>query len=195
MTTTRLTPIDCKVPVRKWVLISSPSRWSQKWPRTRVIVYSPMLYIPKEASHVPVKRVSRDEEDTVSFLPRGDIEKDSGKIYDEIKVSRASSFVDAHGVAIVDGPDDRLRFSRGHRFWIHVGCKTEDYQKMGTVPVINLETLEAGIISASHVCVRTFGHLIYHVLACLRSMSPSTFPTVLVLFVRCLHSLDEKRVC
>lgn len=124
-----------------------------------MIVYSPMFPIPKDASLVPVKR-SRDEENSVCFLPKGDIEKDSSRIYEKMQISRAPLFVDAHGVAIMDGFDDGFRFSRGDRFWIHIGCNTEHYKMTGTVPVINLETFEEGTIDAQNVCVRVIDFLI-----------------------------------
>lgn len=48
------------------------------------------------------------------------IEKDSSKIYQKVHVSRATSFVDAHGIAIVDSAlDDELKYKRGDLFVRH----------------------------------------------------------------------------
>ena len=152
MTTTQLKPFDCKVEVRKCVLIANPSRWKQKGPR--VIVYSP-IHVPTATSLVPVKRFSRGEEDTVCFMPRGDIEKRTSKIYEKLEVSIASMFIHAHGMAIVDGLNDGFQFSKMDMFWIHIGSDIEHYKTTSTVPVINLRTFEEGVVDAEHVCVST----------------------------------------
>jgi hypothetical protein len=121
MTATQVEIIDCKVEVRKWVLVRNPSRWKQKG--QRVIVYSPMLHIPKEVSHVPVKRFSHDEDNSVCFMPKCDIEKNSSKIYERMQVGRAPSFIDAHGIAIANNsPSDGFRYRRGDRFVSYNGC-------------------------------------------------------------------------
>jgi hypothetical protein len=49
--------LHCKVKVRKYVLVSDPTRWKRKG--ERIVVQSPMLDIPKSVSHVPVKRYVR----------------------------------------------------------------------------------------------------------------------------------------
>lgn len=156
---TMATMLDCRIEVRQWVLISSPSRWGQKG--QRVTAYSPMFPIPNDVSHVPVKRCSKDEEDSVCFLPKTDIEKDSSKIYRKMRINPKPLFVDAHGVAIVDGLEDGFKFSRGDKFWIYIGSNTKHYNMAGMVPVINLTsgTFEEGSISAEHVCVRTIDSL------------------------------------
>ena len=39
-------------------------------------------------------------------MPKGDIEKESSKIYEKFQVDASMSVVDAHGVAMVDGLED-----------------------------------------------------------------------------------------
>lgn len=140
--------LDCKVQVRKYVLISKPSRWHQKG--ERVVVQSPMLNISKTVLEVPVRRYNGLEQNSVCFLPRQDIEKDTSSIYDKAKVSTAPSWVDAHGAALFDSsPYDDFSYLRGHQFWICLGPNTGCGD---TVPVINLRTCEKGNIRVDQVC-------------------------------------------
>lgn len=149
MSSTEGDPINCTVAIRKYVLVSKPSRWRQKSPR--VVVQSPMLTISKTVLEVPVRRFNGEEENVVCFLPKQDIEKDTSSIYEKEKVSKGTSWVDAHGVALFDStPSDNFMYCRGHRFWICIGTNTNGYDTR--VPVINLETSEKGDIDIDQVC-------------------------------------------
>lgn len=149
MSSTEVDTIDCKVAVRKYVLVSQPSRWKQK--SQRVVVQSPMLNISKTILEVPVRRFNGEEENSVCFLPKQDIEKDTSSIYEKAQVSKATSWVDAHGVALFDStPSDDFMYYRGHRFWICIGTNTSGYYT--SVPVINLQTCEKGDIENGQVC-------------------------------------------
>jgi hypothetical protein len=140
---------DCKVEVRKYVLVSQPSRWKQKG--ERVVVQSPMLKISKTVLDVPVKRFNGEEDNSVCFIPKQDIEKDSNSIYNNAKVSTATKRVDAHGVALFDSsPYDKIAYARGDTFWICIGVNTNGYGE--TVPVINLQTSHKGDIGIDQVC-------------------------------------------
>lgn len=148
MSSNQVDMLDCKVEVRKYVLISQPSRWRQKG--ERVVVQSPMLQLPKTVLVVPVKRFNGAEQNSVLFLPRQDIEKDTSSIYDKAKVSTSTSWVDAHGVALFDSsPHDNFAYRRGHQFWIYVDA---DIPYDDCVPVINLRTYEQGDIRIDQVC-------------------------------------------
>ncbi|KAH7342369.1 hypothetical protein BKA65DRAFT_290646 [Rhexocercosporidium sp. MPI-PUGE-AT-0058] len=149
MSTSQLDTKDCKVEVRKYVLVSQPSRWHQKG--QRVVVQSPMLNIPKDVSFVPVKRFNGEEQNLVCFLPRTDIERDSNDAYQRLHVSRTPSSIEAHGTAICDGdPSDDFLYIQNDRFWIHVNSSTDGYNDK--VPVINLRTYQSGAIPVDHVC-------------------------------------------
>jgi hypothetical protein len=149
MSSTEVDTIDCTVPIRKYVLVSKPSRWKQK--SQRVVVQSPMLTISKTVLEVPVRRFNGEEENVVCFLPKQDIEKDTSSIYEKEQVSKVTSMVDAHGVALFDStPPDDFMYCRGHRFWICIGTNWSGYDK--SVPVINLDTYEKGDIEIDQVC-------------------------------------------
>ncbi|KAE8443449.1 hypothetical protein EG329_001846 [Mollisiaceae sp. DMI_Dod_QoI] len=141
--------LDCRVRVRKYVLIAQPTRWRQK--SERVVVQSPMLDIPSTITQVPVKRYHGEEQNCVCFIPRTDIEKDASNIYEKSQVSRATFTVIAHGVAIIDSsPSDDLKYLYGDTFWISIGANTNGYEE--SVPVINLRTRQSGIIQVDRVC-------------------------------------------
>ncbi|KAH8601648.1 hypothetical protein B0O99DRAFT_501216, partial [Bisporella sp. PMI_857] len=134
-------PLDCKVSVRKYVLVSRPSKWSQK--SCRVVVQSPVLNIRNTDTEIPVKRFSGEDDNSVCYLLRQDIERDASHIYDKECVSKAEVRIDAHGVAISDSvSSEELAYKRGDKFWIYVGSSTSQYTT--TVPVINLRTRESG---------------------------------------------------
>ncbi|KAH9223233.1 hypothetical protein DL95DRAFT_353302 [Leptodontidium sp. 2 PMI_412] len=147
--TSKLEAKDCKVEVRKYVLVSQPSRWQQK--RDRVVVQSPMLNIPKDVSLVPVKRFNGEEQNLVCFLPRADIERDSNDTYQRLHVSKTPSSIEAHGTALCDSsPSDDFMYIQSDRFWIYVSSSTDGYKDK--VPVINLRTYQSGAIPVDHVC-------------------------------------------
>jgi hypothetical protein len=149
MNSKQLGILDCKVEVRKYVLVSQPSRWRQK--SERVVVQSPMLKITESVSVVPVKRYKGEEENSVCFIPKEDIEKDTSKIYDKTRVSTGTSWVDAHGVALFDSSvHDQIIYLRGDPFWICIGASTKGYEQI--VPVINLRTYEKGDVEIEQVC-------------------------------------------
>jgi hypothetical protein len=149
MTSNQVNIEDCKVEIRKYVLISQPSRWRQKG--ERVVVQSPMLKISKTVLDVPVRRFNSEEYNAVCFIPKQDIEKDSSNIYDKAQVSKTTKWVDAHGVALFDSsPYDQIAYIRGDKFWICIGASTKDYDE--NVPVINLRTFEKGHIETNRVC-------------------------------------------
>ncbi|CZR58444.1 uncharacterized protein PAC_08336 [Phialocephala subalpina] len=140
--------LDCRVPVRKYVLIAKPKRWGQK--SERVVVQSPMS-ISNTASEVPVRRYNGEEQNFVCFIPRSDIEKDSSDAYEKSQVSRDTSSVNVHGVALFDSsPSDDFSYKYGDKFWILIAVETNGYEEC--VPVINLRTFESGIIQINQVC-------------------------------------------
>jgi len=141
--------LDCKVKVRKYVLISQPSRWNKKG--VRVVVQSPMRKISKKVLLVPVKRYNGEENNSVCLIPKQDIEKDTSDVYDKAQVTKAISWVDAHGVALSDSSVyEQIAYRRGDQFWICIGASTNDYDEV--VTVINLRTFEKGDISIDQVC-------------------------------------------
>lgn len=145
--------LDCKVEIRKYVLVSQPKRWRRKG--HRVVVQSPMLEISKSTTHVPVRCFRGEEENGVCFLEKSDIEKDSSKIYGKLQVGQTTTWINAHGVALLDSTEKEnnnfsLEYRRGHRFWIYIGAVTDNYEK--TIPVINLDTFKSGTIPIDHVC-------------------------------------------
>lgn len=96
-----------------------------------------MLEVPKGISHVPVKRVSGEENNSVCLLPEKDIERDSSGVYDRESIRKTPTLAEAHGVAIINNSlESDFRYDPGHLFWLHVDAKTD--QHSGTVPVINL---------------------------------------------------------
>jgi hypothetical protein len=102
-------------------------------------------------SSIPVKRFSGEEDNSVCFLPVTDIDKDSSNIYDKARVSKSTSWIEAHGVTLFDSaPDEELEYRCGDCFWICVGPDTNKYQTI--VPVINLRTFEDGDIPVDRVC-------------------------------------------
>jgi len=141
--------LDCKVEVRKYVLVTRPSRWNKRG--GRVVVQSPVLAIQNTDIRIPVKRFNGEEANSVEFLPIKDIEKDASAIYTKERVSKTPVWVDAHGIAIADSSsDDELKYCRNDKFWIHVGASTSQYQT--TVPVINLRTQAKGTVNIKNVC-------------------------------------------
>jgi hypothetical protein len=141
--------LSCKIQVRQYVLVLQPSRWNQRG--DRVVVQSPITNITDDVSHVPVKRFSGEEDNSVCFIPRTDIEKDTSDIYFKSYVNTTPSVIDAHGVALFDSaPGDEFEYRRTDRFWIWVGPDTDKYKT--TVSVINLRTYKGGSISIDHVC-------------------------------------------
>jgi hypothetical protein len=149
MTSNQIVIQDCKVRIRKYVLVSQPSRWGQK--SERVVVQSPMLEISKTVLDVPVKRYNGEEQNSVCFIPKQDIEKDTNSIYEKTQISRTTSWVDAHGVALFDSTlHDQIAYLRGDRFWICIGTNTNGYDEL--VPVINLRTYEKGDVGIDQVC-------------------------------------------
>jgi hypothetical protein len=115
------------------------------------MVLSPMLNIPKYVSYVPVKRCNGEEQNSVCFIPRQNIERDSSYVYEKEHVTMATSEVDAHGVALFDSILDLgLKYKCGDGFWIHIGAQTSAYGN--TIPVINLRTFESGIVAIDQVC-------------------------------------------
>ncbi len=138
-----------KVEVRKYILISKPSRWGQRG--QRVVVQSPMLRIPKDVVQVPVKRYHGEEQNSVYFIPKSDIEKDSNSIYARQHVSTESTWIDSHGVVLFDSADlDDFVYMRGDKLWIHSGPQANGQR--AKVPVINLNTYKSGTIAIDHVC-------------------------------------------
>ena len=149
MSAVEMDKLDCKVEVRKYVLVSRPSRWDKRG--DRVVVQSPVIEIRNTDIRIPVKRFSGEEDNSVEFLPRKDIEKDASVVYDKERVSKIPVWVDAHGVAVLDSsPEDELEYRRNDKFWIHVGASTSQHQT--TVPVINLRTQAKGTINLRNVC-------------------------------------------
>lgn len=102
-------------------------------------------------SQVPVKRFTGEEDNSVCFIPSKDVERENSSIYETQQISRKTSWVDAHGVAIFDNEaGEELEYRRGDQFWLCVGPSTEKYQT--TVPVINLRSKEGGEIGIDRVC-------------------------------------------
>jgi hypothetical protein len=151
MSSTQPDALDCKVEIRKYVLVSQPSRWGgQKGERT--VVQSPVLKISKNVLEVPVKRYLGEQQNSVCFIPTDDIEKDSSSAYERNQVSKTPSWVDAHGVALFDSRDcDSLEYSQSDRFWIFIEANT-GHNTERQVPVINLRTSKKGAIAIDQVC-------------------------------------------
>ncbi|KAN0122997.1 hypothetical protein V8E51_001323, partial [Hyaloscypha variabilis] len=140
---------NCQVKVRKYILVSQPSRWRKKG--DRVVVQSPMLEISKPVLEVPVRRFNGEEQNSVCFIPKQDIERDTSSLYDKENLSKATVWVDAHGVALLDSSvHSQFAYRQGDRFWICIGANTNSYGEI--VPVINLRTFEKGDIGISQVC-------------------------------------------
>lgn len=83
--------LDCRVPVRKYVLIAKPKRWGQKGGQQ--LVQSPMLEISSTISQVPVRHFDGEVQNFVCFIPRTDIEKDSSDAYEKSQVRDRKSVV------------------------------------------------------------------------------------------------------
>ncbi|KUJ07270.1 uncharacterized protein LY89DRAFT_742918 [Mollisia scopiformis] len=140
--------MDCKVSVRRYVLIKQPSRWHRRG--DRVVVQSPMLELSNNVSEVLVKRFNGLEQNEVCLIPKTDIEKDSTDIYEKSQVSRATFSVNAHGVALFQSTShDDFQYKVGHRFWIAIDAT---YRCEDTVPVINLHTYQSGVVRIDQVC-------------------------------------------
>jgi hypothetical protein len=140
--------LDCKIPIRKYVLITQPTRWSQKG--GRVVVHSPMLNIGTTISYVPVKCCHGSGQNDVDFLPKSNIEKDTKDVYEKLYVSKKPSSDYAHGVAAFNSrSSDDFKYKRGHRFWICIGADTIGHQKR--VSVVNLNTYQKGRIRIDQV--------------------------------------------
>ena len=150
MTSSRVEILDCRVKVRKYVLVPCPSRWAQNG--ERVVVQSPMLKITDSALEVPVKRYNGEGQNSVHFIPKHDIEKDTSSIYDNANVSTTESWVDAHGVALFESTlGDNLTYHRGDRFWLSIDTNTSCEV---AVPVVNLSSqmFERGNVRIDQVC-------------------------------------------
>lgn len=142
---------DCKVTVRRYLLVREPSQWG--YPNfDRAVVQSPVLTIDSVSS-VPAKRLTDnyEDEDAICFLDPQDFVNDSAKIYWRLKINRRYYETEAHGVALYDSPpEDDFQYTSGDPFWIHIGPDTSEYET--TVPVINLHTYKHGIVPIKSVC-------------------------------------------
>lgn len=105
----------------------------------------------KKVLLVPVKRYNGEEQNSVCFIPKQDIEKDTSDVYDKAQVTKVTSWVDAHGVALSDSSvHEQIAYRRGDQFWICIGASSNGYDEV--VLVINLRTFEKGDISIDQVC-------------------------------------------
>ncbi|KAF7955974.1 hypothetical protein EAE96_004895 [Botrytis aclada] len=138
--------MDCKVLVRRYVLVARPSKWAQ--PGHRVVVQSPVLNIANE-SLIPVRRFKGRDENSVCFMPVQDIEKDGSMAYKNAGIVTEATQMDAHGMALIHS-DSEFDYRAGDRFWLFITAKGGGYEN--DVPVINLRTMEAGSVPISHVC-------------------------------------------
>lgn len=142
--------IDCKLQIRSYVLVPLPSRWIRSG--ERVIIHSPVQDISTSPENIPAKRYCHGEEQhAVCFMKPSDIEKETSVIYEELCISPSLSWVNAHGVALRSSScSSPFKYQRGDRFWIHIGSNTNGFDS--SVPVINLQTFESGVIAVDHVC-------------------------------------------
>ncbi|KAI9642345.1 hypothetical protein NHQ30_009148 [Ciborinia camelliae] len=140
--------MDCKVPIRKYVLIARPSKWAQKG--DRVVVQSPVQNITNESA-IPVRRFNGDDENSVCFMPVQDIEKDESNAYTGAMVTSKAIQIDTHGVALSKSESDSdFEYQPGDKFWLFIAAKRGGYEN--DVPVINLRTMATGSVPISHVC-------------------------------------------
>lgn len=141
--------MDCKIPVRKYVLIAQPASGGRQ-KGERVVVQSPACNTAG-FSQVPVRHFHGQQQNSVFFVPKTDIERDSSNAYEKAQVSQEISPVNAHGVALFQSvPADKFHYRKGDKFWISTGPITDHYED--TVPVINLRTYQSGIILIDQVC-------------------------------------------
>ncbi|TGO43743.1 hypothetical protein BOTNAR_1317g00030 [Botryotinia narcissicola] len=130
----------------KYVLVSRPSKWAQSG--HRVVVQSPVLKIANE-SLIPVRRFKGKNENSVCFMPVQDIEKDESIVYKSAGIDTEATQTDAHGMALIHS-DSEFDYQPGDRFWLSITAKRDDYEN--DVPIINLRTMETGLVPISHVC-------------------------------------------
>jgi hypothetical protein len=136
--------LDCKVKVRKYVLVSQPSRWRKK--SDRVVVQSPMLQISKPILEVPVRRFNGEEQNSVCFIPKQDIERDTSSIYEKEQSQQS----DSRGLMLTVLPCLTVLFIVNLHtveetdFGSALRANTNSYGDI--VPVINLRTFEKGDI-------------------------------------------------
>lgn len=138
--------MDCKVQIRRYVLIASPSKWAQRG--ARVVVQSPVPNITNELV-IPVRRFKGDKENSVCFMPVQDIEKDGSIAYKDAKITSETKPIDAHGVSLFKSCSD-FDYRPGDKFWLFITTKGDDFEN--DVPVINLRTMASGSVPISHVC-------------------------------------------
>lgn len=138
--------MDCKIPIRRYVLIARPSKWAQKG--DRVVVQSPVQNITNESA-IPVRRFKGDNENSVCFMPIQDIEKDDSVAYKNAMVTSKSTLINAHGVALFNSGSG-FDYQPGDRFWLFIAADRSRYKN--NVPVINLRTMVSGSVPISHVC-------------------------------------------
>lgn len=118
-----------------------------------VVVQSPISKIGNGVSAVPVKRFrgGSEKDNSLCLLPTTDVEKDSNSDYEKEFISRKTSWVEAHGIAVCDSEcRSEFQYRRNELYWIFIGFHTCNYQS--AVPVVNLRTYEAGEITINHVC-------------------------------------------
>ncbi|TVY81417.1 hypothetical protein LSUE1_G002398 [Lachnellula suecica] len=142
--------LDCKVEARNYILVLHPSRWGKK--RDRVIVHSPVPGTSTKTNHlkIPVKRHD-EEQNSVCFLPRADIEQDTDDIYKRLNVNRNPYSSNAHGVALCASlPRNGFEYRRGDCFWLHIESNTSVDDNCA--PVINLRTFDIGYVALDDVC-------------------------------------------
>ncbi|ESZ95826.1 hypothetical protein SBOR_3768 [Sclerotinia borealis F-4128] len=138
--------MDCKVTLRKYVLVSRPPKWAQQG--DRVVVHSPVQDITNE-SVIPVRRFNGDDENSVCFMPTQDIEKDGSIAQINAMVSSTATRIDAHGVALSETDSD-FEYRPGDQFWLFIAADRTGYEN--EVPVINLRTMATGRVPITHVC-------------------------------------------
>ncbi|KAB8299065.1 hypothetical protein EYC80_001190 [Monilinia laxa] len=138
--------MDCKALLRKYVLVSRPSKWARS---DRVVVQSPVHNITDE-SVIPVRRFNGDDENLVCFMPVQDIEKDGSIAYKNAMITSTATLIDAHGVALFESSSEDFDYHPGDKFWLFITANRDGYTH--DAPVINLRTMKAGSVPILHVC-------------------------------------------
>jgi hypothetical protein len=107
-------------------------------------VLSPVVDLTaSQTDDIPVKCLSHSiKNNSVCFMPTEDIEDD--------KTSHNTYWVNAHGVALKSSSPNELEYRRGDRLWISID--NESLEDSDNAPVINLRTMEQGIICIGGVC-------------------------------------------
>ncbi|QSZ32126.1 hypothetical protein DSL72_001695 [Monilinia vaccinii-corymbosi] len=138
--------MDCKVPIRKYALVSRPSNWAQKGDR---VVSQPQVQNITNKSVIPMRRFSGNDENSICFMPIQDIiEKDRSIASRGARVTSRAALIDAHSVALFKG-NSNFDYGPGDKFRLFITANRTGYKN--DAPLINLRTMKTRSVPVPYV--------------------------------------------